>query len=153
MPCDHPIRNPSTIRILAVALALSCFGLLPAAAQSGGSCYTPQGTERKTILDVLRKPVADNLHQQIEFVITKFRVCWSGRPTWAFVDAKPQKPGGGPLNWQAAGYEDCSQTIEGLLKKSSEGADWQVVVTDICPTDVPWAAWTQEYGAPEELFR
>jgi hypothetical protein len=149
MPRDHSIRTFSAA--LAVVLTLS-FATLPAAAQ-GGACYTPQGAERKSILDVLRKPVEDNLRQQVEFVITKLRVCWSGRPSWVFVDAKPQRPGGGPLNWQAAGYEDCSRTVQGLLKIPSVGAGWQVVEAAICPTDVPWAAWTNEYGAPEELFR
>ena len=125
-------RNFGTISILIFTLVIGCFALLePTAAQNGGACYTPQGAEHKTILDVLRRPLEDNLHQQIEFVITKFRVCWSGKPNWAFVDAKPQKPGGVSINWRAAGYEDCSQTIQGLLKKSSAGAGWQVVVHDI----------------------
>jgi hypothetical protein len=126
-------------------------GANAADASAQSACYTPQGEERRAILDALRRPVEGDLHQPTEFVITKFRVCWSGQPIWAFVDARPQRPGSAPIDWKSAGYEDCSWTVEGLLRKTRAG--WQVVEHDVCPTDVPWSAWTDEYGAPPELFR
>jgi hypothetical protein len=139
-----------TMASAVLAPLLGAFGFaLPAAAQ----CYTPQGAERKEILDVLRRPAEANLRPPVEFVIAKFRVCWQGRPSWAFVDARPQRPGGAPIDWKAAGYEDCSPTIFGLLRKPSAGAAWRVVAHAICPTDVTWDGWPDEFGAPRELFR
>lgn len=140
---------------VAVALTLVGVGLLAVsttAGAQGNGCYTPQGAERKVVLDTLRGPVAGILKQPVEFVVSKIRVCWSGNPAWAFVDAKPQQPGGRPINWKAVGFDDCSETNQGLLRKTPKG-QWTVVANDVCPTDVPWADWNRAHGAPNELFK
>jgi hypothetical protein len=135
-----------------VGLAASVFvwGSAPALART---CYTPTGDVRRAILDALRTPVAADLGQAVEFVVTRMTVCWQGEPAWAFVDARPQRPGGAPVNWGSAGYVDCSRTVQGLLKRGSPAGGWSVVESAVCPTDVPWAAWTEQYGAPAALFR
>ncbi|MGD9828413.1 MAG: hypothetical protein AB7E70_10255 [Hyphomicrobiaceae bacterium] len=126
-------------------------GSATATAQASG-CYAPQGAERKAVLDTLRGPVADILKQPVQFVVRKIRVCWSGNPTWAFVDAKPQQPAGRPINWKAAGFDDCSETNQALLRRTPAG-QWTVIANDVCPTDVPWADWNRAHGAPNELFK
>lgn len=122
------------------------------AARSGDGCYTPKGAERKAILDALRAPVAAELQQSVEFVVTKIRVCWKGSPAWSFVDARPQRPGGAPIDWESTGHIDCDHSVEGLLRHTTPAGRWKVVESVVCPSDVPWAAWSDQHGAPPELF-
>jgi len=117
------------------------------------TCFTPSGQSRKSILDALRRSVARTFRQSVEFSVNRIRVCWRDQPSWAFVDAMPQRPGGGPIDWRRAGFEDCSKTVHGLLKPDRTGSRWTVLVREVCPTDLSWADWPRRYGAPEELFR
>jgi hypothetical protein len=137
------------LKVFCVCSVLAA-GVTPARAQS--TCYTPQGEERRAILDALRAPVSAELSQPVEFVIRKMRVCWKEVPAWAFVDATPQRPGGEPVGWESAGFIDCSRTVQGLLRRDLEGT-WSVTESAVCPTDVPWSAWSGQYGAPPELFK
>lgn len=142
---------PSAGRRIAIALLLTL--LAPTfTALAGDACYTPKGAERKAILDTLRGPVAAELQQSVEFVVTKFRVCWKSSPAWAFVDARPQRPGGGRINWEQTGHIDCDPSAEGLLRQATPAGGWKVVESVVCPSDVPWAAWSDQHGAPPELF-
>lgn len=115
-------------------------------------CYQPQGVERRAILDVESKSVAYDLKQPISLRITKFRVCRSGNSSWAFIDARPHRVDGGVINWEAMNYVNCSHSVQALLKKQPQGS-WRILASDVCPSDVPWAAWSRQYGAPPDLFR
>ncbi|MEZ5851847.1 MAG: hypothetical protein R3D68_14475 [Hyphomicrobiaceae bacterium] len=115
-------------------------------------CTTPQGALRRSVLDAVRVPVAENLRQSVEFVVRKIRVCGRGAEQWAFVFAKPQRPGGAPIDWRAAGHFDCSETSMGLLYRAGPADPWTVVDYAVCPTDVTWAGWSEQYGAPPQLF-
>ena len=109
---------------------------------------TPRGAERRDILDALRVPVSRELRQPVEFVVET--IVMSGN--WAFVIATPQRPGGREIDWQntvCAG--DVSHLVGGLLRKR-EGR-WSVRAYALCPTDVAWEPWPEQYGAPAELFR
>lgn len=137
--------------LTAMAVTLLALAIAPSAA-SAQDCFTPQGTLRKSVLDTLRVPFVDNLKQPVEFVVSKIRVCWRGTELWAFVFAKPQRPGGAPIDWRSAGYSDCSETGMGLLGRSRPSDPWAVLDHAICPTDVTWAGWSEQYGAPPQLF-
>lgn len=136
---------------LAAILFLS-FSPLLLTAQAAEVCYTPEGAERKAVLDSLRTPVAAELKQSVEFVVKKLRVCWKGSPQWAFVDAVPQRPGGAAVDWESTGHIDCGHLVHGLLKQTTPGSGWSVVESVVCPSDVPWADWSNQYGAPQKLF-
>lgn len=109
--------------------------------------YTPQGDERKAILDALRPVAVEALGAPIEFAVEKISV--SG--DWAFALVTPQRPGGGAIAWDGtvcAG--DVSHLVGGLLQKKN-GA-WSLAASALCPTDVAWVTWPDDYGAPQELF-
>lgn len=109
--------------------------------------YTPQGEERKAILDALRVTVAEALGAPIEFVVEK--IAASGE--WAFALVTPRRPGGAPIAWEktvCAG--DVSYLVGGLMRKN--GTSWSVAASAICPTDVAWSEWPKDYGAPAEIF-
>lgn len=130
--------------LLAAAVTLIAVGVaVPAAAE----VTTVTGAERKIILDALRGPVQTELVQPVEFVVDK--IVKNG--AWAFVIARPQKPGGAPIAWQNTVCKgDVSHLVGGLLEMK-EGV-WIVRTTALCPTDVAWATWPDDYGAPHDLF-
>lgn len=108
---------------------------------------TPQGIERKAILDALRAPVQQELAQPVEFAVE--RIVVSG--AWAFVIATPQGREGAEIAWEKTVCEgDVSHLVGGLLR-SQDGA-WTVQALALCPTDVAWATWADEHKAPAELF-
>ncbi len=108
---------------------------------------TPKGAERAAILDTLRVQVSKELKTRVEFVVEKIVV--SGN--WAFVIATPQGPNGQQLNWsQTVCSGDVSHLAGGLMMRVGEG--WDLVASALCPTDVAWATWPSDYGAPQELF-
>jgi hypothetical protein len=114
-----------------------------------GAPHGLAGGERKAVLEALRQPVQRDLKQPIEFVISKMRA----EDQWVFVIAELQKPGGTALNWSetiCAG--DQSHLVGALLQQSTPGK-WIVVAYALCPTDVAWEEWPQQYNAPPELFR
>lgn len=143
--------TPGAMRLIAGPLSWMAFLAPPIATHAGSESHTAKGEERAAILDVLRTPIAAELKQPFEFLPRKLRVCKDGKTVWAFVDSRVQRSGVGEVDWEAADFVDCSHSVDGLLKQTGTGA-WTVVASDVCPTDVPWAACTDEFGAPAELF-
>ena len=136
----------------AIAALLGLLGAWPAAA-ADCSVPAPGTAERKAVMDAVRQPVAKELRQPVEFVAHKFKACASGGKSFAFLDAEPQKPGGAALDWSITPYaeDDCSRLVIALMVKDAAGP-WRVEELNICPTDVPWEVWPEQYGAPAELF-
>lgn len=127
--------------------------LFPLSTGASEPCYTPKDNERRALIDAVRKPVSAELKQPVEFVSRKLRVCGDGSTSWAFVDLKPQKPDGLAVDWEASGFFDCAHQVNALLKRPATGEDWTVIESAVCPSDVPWAVWSEQYGAPAELFQ
>lgn len=109
---------------------------------------TPQGAERKAILDAMRAPIAQDLGQPVEFVVKRIAMT----SPWAFVMADVQGPGGTAIDWEKTVCSgDVSHLTGALLKKSDEG-NWNIEELVLCPTDVAWATWAEDHQAPAELF-
>ncbi len=108
---------------------------------------------REKLLDTLRFDVQRDLGQRIIFVVRVLRV----QDDWAFATVAPRTPAGAPIDFsrthhaerQREGMLDGDTTYALLRRK---GAQWDVVTWVIGPTDVAWAGWAEEYGAPESLF-
>ncbi len=112
-----------------------------------GACDRLVGEDRIAVMNALRAPVSSALRTTVEFVVQRARVCGD----WAFVIARPQRPGGGAPRWAGtvcAG--DTSHLAGGLMQRS--GAGWTLVDHALCPSDVAWADWPEKYGAPAALF-
>lgn len=136
-------------RAAVCALVLAFFQLTsyaPSATAAEG-VVAPQGVVRKAILDALRAPVAKELGPPIEFVVKQIGVLQE----WSFVMADLQRPGGVEIDWaNTVCSGDVSHLVGGLLRQEGEG--WTVVDYVLCPTDVTWATWPEEHGAPAALF-
>jgi hypothetical protein len=105
-------------------------------------------------MDTVRAPVTKELNQPVTFVPHKFKLCARGGEDFAFLSAAGQRPGGDPVDWSITPYAeaDCSRLVIALVHRPA-GKPWRIKELDICPTDVPWEVWPEQYGAPAESFR
>lgn len=113
----------------------------------------PAGSpERAAILDSLRLRAESELGQPVEFVIGQMRLLGE----WAYVAAKPQRKGGGPIpwaytryqvHWEGGGFEEG---LEALLRNTPQG--WLVYEFALGGTDPAFVSWTGLYPAPPEVF-
>ena len=115
-------------------------------AASCGDVANP--AERRTILDSVRGTVERALGPPIEFRVTTLRVCGG----WAFMITEPQRPGGGPIQWNRTVCRgDTSHLVGALSQRDATGA-WRLVEYALCPSDVAWADWPKKYGIPEQIL-
>ncbi len=141
-------RRTMLAAVPVVLLALMANLTLAVTAPSRAAPYTAKGPERKTILESMRGPVAAKLGAPIEFVVDRILIDGD----WAFAVVTPQRPGGGKIDFRGtvcAG--DVSHLVGALFKRA--GIGWTVRDIAFCPTDVAWANWDQQHGAPAALFR
>jgi len=96
--------------------------------------------------------VEADLFPKVVFVVDQLRV----GEGWAFFSGTPQRPSGAAINYAVTKYaEDVAADMFGgqvaALLKWENGA-WQLRDLSIGHTDVVWATWAQDYGAPPGLF-
>src|SRR6478735_4434169 len=120
------------------ALAASCL-LLAGPASSRMLREPAKGSpERAAILDALRPAVEAEMRGSVEFVITSMRVS----PGWAFVQAEPQRPGGGTIDPQRTGFRGEADMMDGLTVfalLTFQLGRWNLVDHVVGPTDVYYA--------------
>ena len=140
------------MRCCIVLLALLLFAS-PIDSQTRVDSPSSGSTVRKAILDGLRVPVENDLHQPVKFKVDVIKV----QDGWAFVRGVPQRSDGSVVDYTGTKYKeaiDLGAFDEGfcaLLRK--EGKSWQVVTYAIGSTDVPWVTWAEEHKAPEAIFK
>ena len=120
---------------------------------SPADAATPQGAERRAILDAARAPAAAQLGKPVQFKVERLER--SG--DWVFLRAAMQDGGGRPVRFdgtplaEAASQGFVSDQFAALLHR--EGGRWTVKAHAVGPTDVAWEDWDETYGAPPALFR
>lgn len=124
-----------------------------AATLSGPAETAVTGEARRAILDAARAPVHDTLRKPVRFKVEQLNV----QGDWAFLYADMQDDQGRPIDFagtslaEAASHGALSKSYAVLLKRTD--GRWIVVVKSIGPTDVVWADWSRQHGAPQTLFR
>lgn len=120
-----------------------------------GNLYTPaKGTaDRSALLEAARASVEGLLGQRVLFQVSVLRTDGA----WAFLEATPLAPGGGPFDWSRTPYaRDWANDMMSdvlMVLMMNDGSGWTVLDTIIGPTDVAWYGWTDSYGLPEALFQ
>lgn len=113
---------------------LAVAGLCLAAAPAAASEPAPGSAERKAILNSLRPAIEARLGPNVEFVVQRIE----SADGWAFVQALPQRKGGGPINGAAHFPPDELEYMDGLtvtaLLRINSGR-WQLVDQAIGATD------------------
>lgn len=108
---------------------------------------------RKLLLDGVRGTIEQDLGQKVQFVVDRLVV----QGPWAFAILHPRTPAGGEIDFRQTHYREALEegmfdgdTTYALLR--SEGGRWRLLAHAIGPTDVTYAGWPEEFGAPEALF-
>lgn len=113
----------------------------------------PDSSEAQAILRPALAAIAADLGKPAKLDVKSLRT--SG--DWAYISAKLQEPNGQPINYQGTKYAEAaenggaSHSYDGLLRRGGDG-QWNVVANVVGATDVPSVGWSQQYGAPTDLF-
>lgn len=114
---------------------------------------TTNEADGRAIVDVVRPRIEQVLGKRIYLSTKTLR----REGDWAFLIAAMQDPHGRPLSYvgtpraEAAAQGLLSRDYVALLRHNGDG--WAIVVDAIGPTDMVWATWPQDHGAPDALFR
>jgi len=135
-------------------LVLLLLSLIAMNAPLAQSVRTPEpgSQERKALLDATRAPLEQRLRQPVLFIVDQLNVAGD----WAFLRAHLQGAGGKPLDFAGTPFEEAaragflSRTYVALLQRQQ--GHWAIRAEAVGPTDVAWANWADNYGAPAALF-
>ena len=128
---------------------------IPAAAASQSAVRSvPVGDpQRRVLLDTIRPAIASHIGQPVQFMVDRLQV----QGDWAFYAGRIQQPSGRPIDFSRTRYAEAMQdgmfdgpNTYALLRR--KGTRWRLVDWVVGPTDVTYAGWSGEYGAPESLF-
>ena len=147
----------STTATAATAATASTKPTTPAATGAAApepKLHSPEdgSPESKAILDGLRVPVQQKLDQPVLFVVHGITV----QDGFAFVVGRPVQPSGAAIDYSRTPYKaqveaDAFDDAIYALLRWNDGS-WEVLTYNIGATDVAWAPWAAEFGAPEAVF-
>jgi len=126
-----------------------------AAAGDQGGLHTPKAgsPERKALFEALRPAIERDLEQKVVFKVDHLAV----QNGWAFYYGEPQQPGGKPIDYRRGRYRDrleqgaLDAQMAALLRQQK--GKWRVIQYAVGPTDVAWADWDKQFGAPPAIFK
>jgi len=142
----------TSIALLPRLVVATAVLLAPTAAFAQVEQPAPGSPERAAILDALRGRTIGELGGPIEFIVHDIRVLGE----WAFVEAEPQRPGGGDIFYTYTRYQAAwdagalDEMVTALLRETPAG--WLVYEYDFGATDVVWQPWMEYYPVPPEVF-
>lgn len=145
-------------RLLVLVLLTLCGMLIPPSALADpdeGSAATsvdPSSPEGVSILAVATADLVGQLGKPARLHAIDIKEA----DGWAFVDSSIQAPDGRPFDYagtpfaEAAAHHMKSNKYVALLHQDEQ--PWELIASRVGPTDVFWANWSQEYGAPQAVF-
>lgn len=140
------------MRIGLIPLILSASLMTSTPAQEAPRTPPTTSSEARAILQPALVKLAAELGKPAHLDVKSLRV--SGE--WAFVYAAIQSPGGQPIDYQGTPFAEAaeagmkSRTYAALLR--GRGENWSLTAQAVGPTDMAWASWAAEYGAPPAIF-
>ena len=124
------------------ALGLVAFLAAVLTGMSAVASTPPPGSpERRAVLDALRPSIEARLGPQVEFVIDRIEISKG----WAFVQAEPQRRGGGKIDWRRYFAADEWEHMDGMTVTAIlryERGRWNLIDKAIGATD----AWYCDLG-------
>lgn len=127
---------------------------VPVIVSQGAARNVPVGDpQRSALLDTIRPAIEGHIGQPVQFVVDTLRT----QGDWAFYLGRIQQPNGRPIDFSRTPYAEALEegvfdgpTTYALLRR--QGPAWRLVDWVVGPTDVTYAGWSGEYGAPDSLF-
>lgn len=123
------------------------------ATTSSAEPVRPGTPERAALIEAARKPAAETLGRPVRFKVEHLDRIGD----WALLRASMVETDGRPVDYTGTPLADAasegavSKAYAALLKK--EHGAWRVVAKAVGPTDVAWATWDKDFGAPSALVR
>jgi hypothetical protein len=108
-------------------------------------------SERKAILDTVRKRVEHDISQTVVFKVEFLR----SQDGWALLEAIPMTSSNRPINWSRTKYADDYRNgafgggVDALLRYKS--GHWRVVAYVLGASDVTYVDWPKQYGCPKAI--
>lgn len=126
----------------------------PGTVSQGAVRAVPTGDpQRRVLLDTIRPALEARIGQPVQFVVDTLQT----QGDWAFYAGRIQQPNGRSIDFSTTPYAEALE--EGMFDGPStyallqrRGNGWRLVDWVVGPTDVTYAGWPGEYGAPESLF-
>lgn len=127
--------------------------MMVVAALAGASDIGVADPQRRVLLNALRPAIERDLAQKVKFVVRTLR----RQNRWAFAHVVPQTPAGGAIDFRRTRHAERVEAgifdgpdIYALLELRD--GRWMVRDFAVGPTDVSYAGWPDDYGAPAALF-
>ncbi|MEQ1618998.1 MAG: hypothetical protein ABL883_11735 [Terricaulis sp.] len=140
--------------VLTAILALATACTQPPASTEAPDPPTVRADQSAAILSVLNPAVAAEIGGPVRLEIKQVNIL----NEWAWVAVQTLQPDGSAITWTttalASRYENGAMDEGGgayALLKQENGA-WRIVTQVIAPTDMAWASWPADYGAPAEIM-
>ncbi|MEO0413339.1 MAG: hypothetical protein AAF226_00145 [Verrucomicrobiota bacterium] len=135
--------RPVFFVLLLVTLGLSSFAKEPITPNPGSSL-------RKEILNAIRDPFEDHIHQEVVFVVQHLKV----QDDWAFLMAEARTKEGAKIDYSGTSLEfGTTEFDEGVIAVLRFKRDrWYVVQSSFFASDVWWAGAHEELKAPKAIF-
>ncbi|AMT72703.1 hypothetical protein [Mycobacteroides immunogenum] len=140
------------IAILTLVLWLGLLGVPLATADPGALSVDPSSAEGAVVLAPAVADVAAQLGKPVRLDVRSLKAA----DGWAFLWSAMQEPDGNPVDYagspfaEAAANGGMSKKYVALLHRDDQG--WGLVDRRVGPSDIPWAGWSAQYGAPAAIF-
>lgn len=148
-----PFVSAAALMALTAPIPAPVLAQTPAQAPAAARDVGPTDPLRPVVLNALRPAIVADLGQSVKFVVATLRT----QGDWAYVVARPQRPDGREIDFRATRYREAidqgvfdGPTLYALMQRREQR--WTVVDFVIGPTDVAWAGWPEEHGAPAAML-
>jgi hypothetical protein len=131
---------------------LLLLALLPVLGFAAEKPHTPKpgSKERTDILNAIRDPLEDALHQEIIFRVEHLKV----QDGWAFLIGTPRTKADKAIDYKKTRFkweaEEMDEILVALMR--FKRGRWYVVTHGLFSTDVWWIGLDKDYKAPSAIF-
>ncbi|MGH3724015.1 MAG: hypothetical protein ACRDUS_07780 [Mycobacterium sp.] len=140
------------IGFLAVLVWIGMLTAPLAAADPGATALDPASPDGGAILAPAIADATAQLGKPVRLDVRSLK----SAEGWAFLWSAMQEPDGGPIDYTGTPFAEpaangvLSKKYVALLHQDEQG--WAIVDKRVGPSDIAWAGWGAQYGAPAAIF-
>ncbi len=149
----HPMRALLALFAILIASHGACFAMSDTIEHTPAIPIPADSEEHDRIVQTALAPALEELGTPASLAIGRLQMI----EDWVFLLSELRAPGGGPFDFSDTRLADQaaagsrSPVYVALLRRQADDS-WQIVARSLGPGDVIWESWSQEYGAPPNLF-
>lgn len=140
------------IGFLALLVWLGMLVAPVAAADPGATPVDPSSAEGAAVMAPAIADVTAQLGKPVRLDVRSLKAAEG----WAFLWSAIQAPDGSPVDYTGTPFAEAA--ANGLLSKKyvallhQDDQGWTLVDKRVGPSDIAWAGWGAQYGAPAAIF-